>query len=425
MKAKIILSLSNLRSDAKSYQYRCPGNTVQKGRQTNEAPVKYLLKKDPSIRQILCLVTPTARKNALEHFRKEIRAAAPGVAIELIDVPDTGSLPDAAIAELTRSLDAGDSVYLDSSGGSRYMVMGLMQLARILEFKGVRLRQVVYANRSEGQGPTIDDVTDLYTSLDLIGGMQELADFGSVVTLRRYFRQNTSADARVILTLLDSIERMTDAITLCRLSVLKTAMADYQKAMAGTASIADPVMRELIGILREKFGEEISTSWLIRWCLDHRMLTQALSLYREWMPEFILRKSGLFTAVPELPSTWRVNRYQDQHVFVLEWLMSLAMPNCTQRPDMYYTIRTIRELDQVLPGSGFAVTDVARLRKVAWDYLYIQGMRNMVLHGNEEDTMDDRLRTALQQEHYDTNFGAMSVAEMIRQIRRALDHAAR
>lgn len=423
MESKIILSLSDLREGAVSHQYRCPDNTDQRGTQTNEAPVKYLLKKDPGIRQILCLVTPTARKRALPHFCREIGKVAPRVEILQIDAPDTGKLPEETIAKLTHLLSPGDSVYLDSSGGSRYTIMGLLQLTRILEFKGVRLRQVVYANLSSGQRPTIDDVTDLYTRLDLIGGMQELADFGSVNSLRRYFRKNTSPDAALILALLDAIEQMTDAITLCRLGALKNAMSAYRSAMTGTASIQDPIMRELTGILREKFGEEITTPWLIGWCLDHRMLSQALSLYREWMPEYILRRSGLFTALPELPGWWKTNDYRDHHVFVLEWMMNLAMPRENRKLEMFYTVGTIRNLETLLPQAGFAVTDLGRLRKIAWDFLYIRCMRNMVLHGNEEAAIDNNLRKALLREGYDMDFGAMSAADLTRRIRSALKTA--
>ena len=70
MSQKIILFLSAMRSDAKEQTYSCPdGQTVQ-GRQTNEAPVKYLLRKDPAISEILCLVTKKAKDSgAWEYFQ--------------------------------------------------------------------------------------------------------------------------------------------------------------------------------------------------------------------------------------------------------------------------------------------------------------------------------------------------------------------
>lgn len=430
METKIILALSIMRKPGagkvKPLRFTCPDKTVQEGFQTNEAPVKYLLKKDPSIRKILCLVTASARASgALTQFTETVKKASRLVQVETISIDDTGKMSEDTMAELTRQLNKGDSVYLDSSGGSRYTVMGLLQLARILEFKGVKLRQVVYANISQGQTHTIDDVTDLYRSLDLIGGMHELADFGSVSSLRRYFRLDTSADAAIIVGLLDSIEQMTDAITLCRLGVLKDAMSAYRVAIDRAQSVRDPIMRELVGILRSKFGDTISTPWLIGWCLDHRMLTQALSLYREWMPEYLLQQSGLFTAVPELPDDWSwvTNRYQDHHVFLWTRLLNLALPEGSRMMDMYYTIGTIRDLDRLLPGSGYAVTDVNRVRRTAWDFLYVQSMRNMVLHGNEAAPIDRRLRKVLEQEGYDPDFESMSVSDMLRHVRRSLNNA--
>ena len=111
-------------------------------------------------------------------------------------------------------------------------------------------------------------------------------------------------------------------------------------------------------------------------------------------------------------------------MFVLEWMMNLALPETAGRLDMYYTVQTIQKLDQYLPKAGFAVTDMERLRKIAWDFQYIQGMRNMVLHGNEDAAMDKRLRKTLQDMGYDTGFAAMSVQNMTDRIRRALKRAA-
>lgn len=430
METKIILALSIMKpfdeGKVKPLRFSCPDKSIQEGFQTNEAPVKYLLKTDPAIRKILCLVTPAAKASgALAQFTKTVQKASGLVQIETIAIDDTGRMSEETIAQLTRQLQKGDRVYLDSSGGSRYTIMGLLQLARILEFKGVKLKQVVYANIAQGQSRTIDDVTDLYRSLDLIGGMHELADFGSVDSLRRYFRKDTSPDGAIIVRLLDSIEQMTDAIALCRLNVLKNAMTAYRTAIEQAQSIRNPVMRELLEILREKFGDEITTPWLISWCLDHRMLTQALSLYREWMPEYLLRQSGLFAAVPELPDSWSwiTNRYQDQHVFLWTRLLNLALPEGNRMMDMYFTIGTIRDLDRLLPGSGYAVTNVNRLRRAAWDFLYVQSLRNMVLHGNEAAPIDKRLYRALKQEGYDPDFEAMSVSDLIRHLRRILGNA--
>lgn len=422
MASKIILSLSNLRDNAPSYSYLCPDKSTQKGSQTNVAPVKYLLKAHPRIRQVLCLVTPTAKKNALPHFQSEIRKFAPLAEIVCIDAPDTGKLPETVIASLIQGMQPGDTVYMDSSGGTRYTVMGLLQIVRILEFKGINLGQVVYANISAGQRHTIDDVTELYQRLDLIGGMHELADFGSVQTLRNYFRKDPSPDGAVILNLLKAIEDMTNAIILCRTQTLKNAVETYKEKMLQAQAVRDPIMRELIEILRQKFGDRLDTPWLIEWCLDHNMLPQALSLYREWMPEYILRQSGLFTVIPDLPKDAQKNDHQDLHVALWGWMMNLALPAGTQ-PNMYYTAETIKNIDRLLPRFGWTVTDPGKVQRIAWDFQYIQAIRNMVLHSNETASIGIDMRKALTSEGYDLDFEKMSVSDITQKVRKALKNA--
>lgn len=426
MESKIILALSLLKKAPKDkpLRFACPDKTIQEGIQTNEAPVKYLLKKDPSIRRILCLVTDSARASgALTQFSETVKKVSRLVQIETIPIDNTGRMSEETMAALTRQLNKGDSVYLDSSGGSRYTVMGLLQLARILEFKGVKLRQVVYANISQGQMHTIDDVTDLYRSLDLIAGMHELADFGSVSSLRRYFRRDTSEDAPLFLKLLGAIEQMTDATTLCRPATVRAARDAYQTAVAEVRAVRDPIMRELLEILLEKFGDDLTIPRLIRWCLEHNMLLQALSLYAEWMPEYLLRDSGMFTAVPELPGWWRTNDYQDRHVFLWSRLMNLALPEGIEDLNMRFTVDTIRNLEKHLPSSGYAVTNVSRVRHAAWDYLHIHCMRNMVFHSNDKACVDDRLRRALRENGYNTDYEHMTVSDMADSLRSALKRA--
>lgn len=113
MGAKIILSLSTLRESAHSYSYKCPGGgSTCSVVQTNEAPVKYLISQDRTISQVICLVTPIAKKTALPHFQADIRKVAPSVKLITIDAPDNGQLPDETMANLLHQLKKGDTVTL-------------------------------------------------------------------------------------------------------------------------------------------------------------------------------------------------------------------------------------------------------------------------------------------------------------------------
>ena len=424
MKSIIILSLSQLRENAPLVRLQCPGNAKsQTGIQTNEAPVKYLLSKYPRISEIICLTTPTAQKTAFAHFSAEVKKKAPAVKITQIAVPDDGSLSEQAMAGVIDQLEKDDLVYMDSSGGTRYMVFGLLHLARILEYKGVRVMEIVYANISVGQVHRLDDMTALYHTFDLINGMQELMDFGSIRTLSNYYRKDPSGDGKIMRDLLAAIEKMTDAITLCRLKQLEAAMQQYQQALNAADHLQNAITQELVEIFKRKFGTNISILWAIRWCLEHRMLTQALSLYREWMPKYILRESGLFTELPKLEEKWKENKYQDENVFLWKQLMNLSQPPEESDKNLKYLVETLTNLPRYLRGSGFAVMDVRKVEQLGWDSLYVQTLRNMIVHSNDSATIDFRIRNALKDHGYPSDFENLPLKELIHPLLQALRHA--
>ena len=71
MAKKIILYLSAYNPNNTSpAAYECPVGGPVEGVQTNDAPVKYLLREHPDISEILCLVTTEAEKKAWGVFRK-------------------------------------------------------------------------------------------------------------------------------------------------------------------------------------------------------------------------------------------------------------------------------------------------------------------------------------------------------------------
>ena len=76
MAKKIILFLSELRGAQQEETYDCPDGGQATGRQTNEAPVQYLLRVHPDVREILCVVTPRAEESAWEPFRQAVEQTA-------------------------------------------------------------------------------------------------------------------------------------------------------------------------------------------------------------------------------------------------------------------------------------------------------------------------------------------------------------
>ena len=132
MAKKIILFLSEFRQDALEQAYVCPGDLRVTGRQTNEAPVKYLLQVHPDISEILCIVTPKALSTAWGQFSAEIQAVAPQVKIEQIPFVDCADFTAGPLADVMQRVQQGDEIYLETTGGFRNAVMHLLLLLSLI-----------------------------------------------------------------------------------------------------------------------------------------------------------------------------------------------------------------------------------------------------------------------------------------------------
>ena len=251
MAKKIILFLSEFRQDAWEKEYVCPGDLRVTGRQTNEAPVKFLLRQQPDISEILCIVTPKAFETAWQKFSDEIQAAAPQVKLVQIPFADGADFTAGPLADIMQRVRQGDEIYLETTGGFRNAVMHLLLLSRILSYKGIRTAGAVYSNFAEGE---IQDASHLISLFDFVGGMQELTSFGNTRTLRAYF--GSPASDPYVEGLLKAVENLMEAITLCRTKEIDSSMQAFDEALAAAENCSDPLMRQLLPVFQRKFGKK-------------------------------------------------------------------------------------------------------------------------------------------------------------------------
>ena len=87
----LILFLSEYRGYPEAEYTTDQGFTVS-GAQTNEAPLRYTVKRlsanGEKITRIIALVTPKARETALEKFKQTVSAVTPGTALAEIKISD-------------------------------------------------------------------------------------------------------------------------------------------------------------------------------------------------------------------------------------------------------------------------------------------------------------------------------------------------
>ena len=400
MANKIILFVSILRADSKEQSYSAPNGKTYTGLQTNEAPVQYLLETHPDISEIICVVTKEAEKeayneagnklilaNAWEQFRKTIIKSS-GKEPTKINWYSERSFEMDILPKILEKIEANDTIYLETSGGKRDNVMYLTLLSRALTYQGVTIGQAVYSDFEKKQ---IKDITDQYRLFDLIGGMQDMASFGNVGKLREYL--GNPAEDILIENLLSAMEVLFENITLCRTKNIDASMESFNKALKEAENCENPLMRQLLPAFQKKFGKDkkLTIPRLIQWCVGSDMVQQALTVYTERIPAYVMNKSKMLRVTPE--ELDRVSEkatdaaYRDPCTIAFtDGFLKLADRKKIWREeddDTYIT--TLRNLQDCMKDSPYTTAySIQQLHQIALDYLFLKDVRNMTNHANAE-----------------------------------------
>lgn len=384
MSKKVILFLSEKHLNAKPAEYACPNGGTVTGVQTNEAPVFYLLREHPDIFQIICIVTKKA-KDSFKSFETVIHEQYPAAEIVSVSFEEEKGFDEIFLQEFFSYIQTGkDEILLETTGGFRNAAMYLLLLSRMLSYTGIKTIGAVYSNYYTHQ---IEDVSHLIRMFDLVGGLQELTSFGSVRTLRSYYGE-TPDDPRIA-RLLSAVEQLNQAITLCRTGLIDAKMEEFNTALQEAQACGDPLMRQLLPAFQKKYvsnkNHKMTIPGLIRWCLDSDMIQQALTVYNERMPSYLIEKVKYISVQPATENKVCSGKkdYEDKYyVLFCRGLLRLGEQNWK---DKKCQVRSIRNLETLLPNSGFTLLcSVAQMQDILRDYLYIKALRNMTNHAHHE-----------------------------------------
>lgn len=294
-------------------------NKVYRGAQTNDAPVQYLCdsaaRDGKSVTKILCITTRDNTKmqddieeTTYDHFCSFVREKIPGCEVVPIryDYTREGDaiIPlevgtNTQINELYRQLSGqltGDAqkpdVYIDYTGGLRDTSLLMMIVLRYLEFIGCKCRKVVY---SQLKNHTIYNINYIYNLFGVISAVNDFLSTGNASQLEHVMSRE-SRTCRIIHALTD----FSDDISICKVSDLDvrieeiTASLDeferiFQNAGTDELKLEDHMFYSLLSEVRSRMHMEsgrITYPDLINWCLDNRMIQQALTIYIEKMPTY-------------------------------------------------------------------------------------------------------------------------------------------
>lgn len=316
---------------------------------TNDAPVKYLVScivsQGETADKIIAVTTAEA-DTAYEKFCETMKNYAeekntPLPAILKISTSET--VLAETIQKIVNEIGVNDNIYIDTTGGFRNSSYILMGVVRILEYSDIKLTKAVYSkyDRENAENNSIVDVTDTYRMFDLINAVNTFTSVGNSHELEEYFE---STENVTIKETISAMNEFSDAITLCRTSRLGETLEKLNLSLEATAGIQSDskdiiLFRSLSETIKKKFGVkngEIEYPDIVKWCLDNRLIQQAVTIYTEKMPEYFLSKK-FFTVCDE---TW--NRFVEQNKksnFGLEYEMFYGgLMTSTFLPDGVNTI---------------------------------------------------------------------------------------
>ena len=364
MPKKIILFLSDLKETASERCYSCPDTSEVTRTQTNEAPVKYLLHTYHGIDEVLCIVTEKAQP-ALAVLEEAVRTQTPAVRVTPIPFDEGTDFSAGSLAQIMAAVRKGDEILLDTTGGLRNTVMQLLLVSHALSFTGIPTAGAVYANYGEGR---IVDCSHLIGLFDMVGGMQEMASFGSVKALRSYYGSVAEPEIKA---LLDAMEHLHEDISLCRTGKIDRHIEAFNSAMEAAEHCEDPLFRALLPAFRAKFGKKLNVPSLIRWCVNSDMLQQALTIYKERIPGYLLERSILTVRENAPPPIDRKPYEHEEETRFRTQLLTMAI---------------LKNPERCIPSTDYRLdskVSFSQIQTILQDYQYIRLLRNMVNHADD------------------------------------------
>ncbi|MBR0061659.1 MAG: TM1812 family CRISPR-associated protein, partial [Selenomonadaceae bacterium] len=283
---------------------------------SNEPAILYLAQKNIALDKIFIFASEMIRKpvaNYLENgepithlnfFLKRLEEFLPGVDSFIFNydekISDDAKLK--SVAEMANKIQefAGDEetfLHVDLTGGMRDINMMMLDLTRLLEYSGLKIGTLVYSDLGKKK---VEELRNIYDLFQLIAGVEEFVNFGSVTALKNYYSDKQLSEP--LTNLLATMENFAAAIKLCHYGQfrdaiinLHDAVRDFKPAQDDTQDI---LMARLIGRIREDYhrlivNRDLDDLEVIRWCLNHDYLQQALTLYTERVPEYLGEKKFL------------------------------------------------------------------------------------------------------------------------------------
>ena len=190
--------------------------------------------------------------------------------------------------------DTQITLHADFTGGLRHANMMMMSVLRIMQYNGVKIGKVLYSNFNR---KIVEEAAPIYELFDFVSGAEEFANFGSANAINHYFKHKEKP--KVLADLLVAMDVFSEEIRLCHRKGLMKAAVNLKKSIdifeeADEKDINVRLIRQLKARIKKDYSSLLEADFsilnLIKWCLEHDYLQQALTLYVEGVPDYLYEK---------------------------------------------------------------------------------------------------------------------------------------
>lgn len=200
----------------------------------------------------------------------------------------------------------------DVTGGKRPANMAMAAVQQLLQYKRIHVDLVLYSDAQLHLVSDVQLISDLY---QLVAGVDAFTKYGRSDSIEDYFdfeymKNGKENNGQTTLEqLLSTMHRFADAMSLCWpdhiLKALKNLINALDAYPKEAAAPKEKLLIQLLPTIREKYDSllfkegpqkgKIDRLAVIEWCVDNKMIQQALTFCTEWLPQYIVEYGALYS----------------------------------------------------------------------------------------------------------------------------------
>lgn len=191
-----------------------------------------------------------------------------------------------------------DQVICDISGGLRAGMMNMMLLLYFLRYEGIEITQIISAEKQEDNETILKNHTEFNQMIDMINALDAFTSHGDSGQLEKILTNQCEGDwidlTKAIHTFSENIIQANPDKISDNLNRIKQILD--QPISEPSDSFTDEMIKEGgIPAIRTKLklNDQHDVIDTIYWCLENNMMLQALSIYNEQVPVYLIKQKKM------------------------------------------------------------------------------------------------------------------------------------